>query len=135
MRRRTVPNGSRGWEHKMAAVWYVSHICVTKPEARGESKRDGNNTEYGGPAGVQAWGKRSFTESQSMGIFNLLVKKREENQKTRSKWYTLKKTQTPQNQGWKVVCSHLNLSAQGRSRWTLWLENGDGDFQPSSRSG
>lgn len=40
----------------MAAVWYVSHICVTKPEARGESKRDGNNMEYGGPAGVQAWG-------------------------------------------------------------------------------
>lgn len=93
----------------MAAVWYVSHICVTKPEARGESKREGNNTEYGGPAGVQSWGKRSFTESQSMGIFNLLVKKREENQKTRSKWYTLKKTQTPQNQGWKVVCSHLTL--------------------------
>lgn len=79
----------------MAAVWYVSHICVTKPEARGESKRDGNNMEYGGPAGVQAWGKRSLAESQRIGISNFLVRMREEKQNTRYKWYILKKTQTP----------------------------------------
>lgn len=125
------------WQHRVGAQ--DGHCLVCEPQFVLESqKREARVREMGSARNMVAQqesrpGERDCVDTiTEHGTSNLLVRTREERQTTRSKRCIFERLRLHRA---KAVCSHLNLRAQGRSRWAPWLEDSEGDFQPSSCPG